>query len=500
MIVPLSFGDLREGQQCLLRAWRSRHEGEPASGADDPLAGVRALARRLFPGAPDARAGASSHAEAVANTQALIAAGTPCVLDATFDASGLRVIVEALDRTPRGTWLAVLARGNVRASWSLADRAAFTLHVLRSAGLRVAAVQALLIDPTFMRPDGQIDPAAFFVRRSVSFPARRRLARVAADAARVQAALDAPQPPEQAPGAHCRDGRDGCPHLSRCTSALPDDWTGWFPRKDAPPVRAWLEQGYLRMADVPADRQLPRGAEHARLASLGGGAHVSGGLADALAPAGPPAFYLDFECIAPSVPVYPGTRPYQAVPFLWSLHHDDGQGGLRHVDDLAPLKRVAPWRRMAEGLIAALGSGPTPIVVYSRYEEERLRELAAVLPELEAPLLEIVGRLVDLLEVVRAHVYDLRFRGSFSIKQVAPVLAPEVGYDDLSIRDGLTASDAYARLIGTADAGSLDVAKTLTDLRTYCARDTLALVALHRALRGLAATPPLRRASPGADV
>ena len=127
-------------------------------------------------------------------------------------------------------------------------------------------------------------------------------------------------------------------------------------------------------------------------------------------------------------------------------------------------------------------------------------ELAAVLPDLEAPLLAIVGRLVDLLEVVRGHVYDLRFRGSFSIKQVAPVLAPGVGYGDLSIRDGLTASDTYARLIGAPDAGSPEVTQTLAELRAYCARDTLALVALHRALRALAVTPPPRPAGPGAGV
>ena len=138
---------------------------------------------------------------------------------------------------------------------------------------------------------------------------------------------------------------------------------------------------------------------------------------------------------------------------------------------------------MAEGLIRALGRSSAPILVYSGYEQERLRELSAALPDCAEALDAIQARLVDLLEIVRTHVYDLRFRGSFSIKQVAPVLAPALTYADLPIRDGLSASDAYARMHAQADAH--DAAETLWHLRAYCARDTLALVALHRALRQL---------------
>jgi hypothetical protein len=139
---------------------------------------------------------------------------------------------------------------------------------------------------------------------------------------------------------------------------------------------------------------------------------------------------------------------------------------------------------MAEGLIDALGGSTDPIVAYSSYELERLRDLAAALPEFAAPLQAIQARVVDLLEVVRGHVYDLRFRGSFSIKAVAPALVPELGYDDLAIRDGLSATLAYQRLLdGEPDAP--EAAAMTAQLRAYCARDTLAMVYLHRALHTL---------------
>ncbi|BCS35853.1 hypothetical protein TBR22_A50870 [Luteitalea sp. TBR-22] len=500
----IGFSEVRAGQQCLLRAYKVGRDVPiaPLSALDgrvgtpgptsmrpesDPLADVRALARPLFAGAESAQGDA-------ARTRALMDAGCPRIVDAVVEADGLRVRVDVLERTARGRWIAVLIRNGVRVSWSLADRAAFTLHVLRAAGHHVAAVHAMLLDETYERPDaGPVDPHRLFVRRSVSFAAgRRRLLRIAASVAATRAALASPDRPAIAPGAHCRDSRDGCPFLDDCTAHLPADWTGWFPRKDKPPIREWLAQGFVRMAAVPVEgRQLPRGAEHARLASRAGGQYVAPTLAAALAPAGPPAYYLDFECVSPAVPLYAGTRPYAVVPFLWSVHHDDAAGNLTHVDDLAPPSTDPPLRRMAEGLIAALGpSSGEPIVVYSSYEWERLRDLAQALPDLAEPLQAIQARLVDLLEVVREHVYDLRFRGSFSIKAVAPALAPEVTYDGLGIRDGLAAAHAYEAVLrgldrvhpGGVAPGPDRRAQVLADLRAYCARDTLAMVALHRAL------------------
>jgi hypothetical protein len=45
---------------------------------------------------------------------------------------------------------------------------------------------------------------------------------------------------------------------------------------------------------------------------------------------GPPAFYLDFEAFLPAVPLYVGTKPYQVLPFQWSLHRVDSDGATGH--------------------------------------------------------------------------------------------------------------------------------------------------------------------------
>jgi hypothetical protein len=83
-----------------------------------------------------------------------------------------------------------------------------------------------------------------------------------------------------------------------------------------------------------------------------------------------------------------------------------------------------------------------PIVVYSDSESWRLQQLSDVFPDLAPALQRIRGRPVDLLELVRDHVYDLNFLGNYSLKAIGPVLAPGLTYKGLSIKDGLTATRA----------------------------------------------------------
>jgi hypothetical protein len=101
-----------------------------------------------------------------------------------------------------------------------------------------------------------------------------------------------------------------------------------------------------------------------------------------------------------------------------------------------------PRRRFAESLIEAVGSYWEPIVVYSDYESWRLQQLSDVFPDLAPALQRVRGRPVDLLELVRDHVYDLNFLGNYSLKAIGPVLAPGLTYKGLSIKDGLTATRA----------------------------------------------------------
>jgi hypothetical protein len=69
--------------------------------------------------------------------------------------------------------------------------------------------------------------------------------------------------------------------------------------------------------------------------------------------------------------------------------------------------------------------------------------------------------------------YHPRFRGRYSLKIVYPVLYPSMDYKKLTIQDGLQASYAYSQYPSLPDEKKM---QTITDLRTYCYIDVLAMV------------------------
>jgi hypothetical protein len=116
-----------------------------------------------------------------------------------------------------------------------------------------------------------------------------------------------------------------------------------------------------------------------------------------------------------------------------------------------------------------------------------IRLLAAAVPQLGARLEALAGRLVDLLPLVRNHVYHPDFGGSFSLKRVLPALVPELSYAGLAIAEGQAASLALeALLVHGDDMPPAERARLRADLLAYCHQDTWGLVRLLERLRGLA--------------
>ncbi len=119
-----------------------------------------------------------------------------------------------------------------------------------------------------------------------------------------------------------------------------------------------------------------------------------------------------------------------------------------------------------------------PIFVYfATYEKGRLRELAERHPEHAGLLQGYVDRLVDLLPLVKEYYYHPDMRGSFSIKKVLPVIAPDLDYDELDeVQEGTGAQIAYLEAAVGPNVTLERRGDIEQKLRTYCRQDTWAMV------------------------
>ncbi len=472
------------GRQCPKRLWLEVHS--PEFGNYDPATTQRLetgaeLGRRaheLFPGGLLVEHESGRHEEAVTRTMDLLAhSGVPAIFEAAFIHAGVRVRVDILERLPNSAW----GLREVKSTSGVKDvhlhDVAVQRFVLEGAGVRVPSVEVIHVDTSYIRGDEGIDWRRFFRRADVTAmvdPLRQGLPE---DVDAMHAVLAQPKCPLTEPSAHCFSPY-GCKFWTHCTQTKPDDWVFHLPGRSR--FEALRALGIERIVDIPDDFPLTARQQRMRDVLRSGEEYVSSDLATALTILGPPTAYLDFETMNPAIPLYPGTRPYQRIPFQWSLHQMGSDGAVVHREFLADGRKDPRWEFVAT-LVGALGDSREPIAVYSGFEGSVLAELATVVPSQAGTLSDLRSRLVDLLPIVRTHTYHPAFEGSFSVKAVAPALAPGFSYDDLEgIGDGDAASDAFLTI---ARAAAGDETALRQALLAYCKRDTLAMVELHRALR-----------------
>jgi predicted RecB family nuclease len=479
------------GLQCHKLLWWMAHEpAAPELEVDDARQAVYdqghrvgALARTYVPGGVLVDLPHNAYEQRLEATRQALAAGAPAVYEAAFRADGVFVSVDilerpGLERRAHGFCLTEVKSTTSVKEQHLADVAIQT-HVVRRSGLDVGRMEVMHLNRACAYPD----LSDLFTRADVTEPVEARRAAVPGEIAAMTAMLAGPLP-SVATGPHCSAPYE-CPFTERCWPVLPPHHVSTL---HAMRRRAFEldELGYRTIFDLPEDFPLGAAAERQRRAVQTGQMIVEPTLAAALARFAPPVAFLDFETVGLAIPVWVGCHPYDTVPVQFSAYVPDADGALRPHAWLAE-GPGDPRPALAERLLAAC-EGARAIVAYNaRFEGDRIRELAAALPHLATRLEGLAARLVDLLPVVRNHVYHPDFGGSFSLKRVLPVLVPELSYRGLAIADGETASLELGRLLFHGDEMEPEErARLRADLLAYCHQDTWGLVRLLERLRGLA--------------
>lgn len=189
-----------------------------------------------------------------------------------------------------------------------------------------------------------------------------------------------------------------------------------------------------------------------------------------------PAHFLDFETTQTAFPLYANVTPYEKIPTQYSIHTCSQCGKvLRHKEYFADPTRDCR-RELAETLIKDL-DGEGSVLSYSSFEKQIINGLIKTCPELSGPLTLILNRLVDLIECSKC-VNHPEFRGSNSIKDVLPVLVPDMSYEGLPIANGEDASVTFAYM-AHGKFTQEECAMKREEMLRYCKQDTLAMVKIH---------------------
>ena len=395
------------------------------------------------------------------------------IFEATFRHEGVLVRVDVL-MPDAGGWRMI----EVKASTSIKDYhvldCAIQDWVLRNAGIDVTCVSLAHINNRFVYGgDGNFD--GLLIEHDLTDEVRTLEPAVLELVARAREAVTGPRPHVPV-GAHCTSPYD-CQFMDHCwptDTEYPVAGLGGGKAK----LGEYAALGYRDICDVPADLITAETQQRIHRVTCSGDAEILDGARRELEALAYPRYYLDFETIAPAVPLWAGTRPYQALAIQWSCHVEEATGQFRHREFL-DLSGDPPMRPLAQELIECLGDSG-PVLMWTRYEEGVLNNLAELYPDLAAPIAGIVERLVDLHPVVKKNYYHPRMLGSWSIKAVLPTIDPDMDYAALEgINEGTAASDGFIEAI-QPDVSPERKSELGEQLRRYCRFDTEAMVEVVR--------------------
>jgi predicted RecB family nuclease len=442
---------------------------------------VHDAARGFFPGGVLIDLPPDQVQERAQATERALARREPAIFEATFVEDGMVVAVDILAREGRSHSLI-----EVKSSTSIKDHhlwdAAVQAYVLRRAGVDVDAVEIMHLNDACQFPDLQ----DLFVREGISGRVRSLFPQIS-ELINQQMTMLEGSLPEVEVGKHCQEPHE-CPFKARCWPALPrhhvETFYGLRREKSAQLEGLGLET----VDEVPDSFSLTAIQQRQQRSVTEDEMQVEGGLTGALKPLSGRVAYLDFETVAPAIPVWEGLGPWYPHPVQFSCHIATPGGDPEHrewladgPDDCRP--------DMALALLETLEDVDTVVAYNMAFEKRCLDLIAAGAPDHTKAVEAIKSKVRDLLPVVRNHVYHPDFLGSFSLKSVLPALVPDLTHDALEVSEGQTATALLYRLLFLGEpAEPADREALRRSLLEYCAMDTLALVHLHERLRGLAGT------------
>jgi uncharacterized protein DUF2779 len=439
---------------------------------------VGIYAQKLFPDGEEILWNDNSLSNQIKRTKIEIENGTKVIYEAAFSYDNVFVKVDILRKTKNG-WEIYEVKGSTGIKDVYYDDVAIQYFVLKGSGLEISKTFLVHINNQYVR-QGEIEVDKLFTIQDLSYDVIEKQAAIKNEIDKMRKMLKSEEPNIDI-GEYCTNPYD-CDFCGYCWKHIPED--SIFNLKGNGPNKFDLyRQGKIRLEDVPRDI-LPQN-QKIQLEGTLYKKNVTNKVAvkEFLDSLWFPICFLDFETtFMVPIPMFDETRPYQQVPFQYSLHYLESENAeLQHYEYLAPAY-VDPRKKLLENLLKEIPEDACVLVYNKSFEIGVLNDLAKWFPEYSDHIENIIQNIQDLMIPFRKKdIYRWEMEGSYSIKYVLPALVPELNYDDMEINDGGMASNAYLGMWEMQDHSEIE--KIRNALLDYCKMDTLAMVRILEELK-----------------
>lgn len=419
----------------------------------------------------------------IERTKQCITDGVENICEAAFSYEGLYCAVDIL-RKEKGGYAIYEVKSSTHAQEQYATDIAYQKYVLEHCGVKVTGTYLVHIDSTYVR-GGELDIHQLFAIEDLSEWVSLEYPLVPSLLKQAEKVLSCQEEPVRDIGEHC-DVPYHCAYWEYCSRHLPKPSVFNLYKLSKKKKLEYYRRGMVSYADLLAeprlnDKQLRQ--IQFELSDCGTYADQES-IRDFLNTLSYPIYFLDFETMQLVIPEFPGTRPYQQIPFQYSLHYiEKPDGELKHKEFLAE-SGADPRRAIAESLCRDIPMFACVTAYNKSFECSRIKELADDFPDLSLHLMNIQSNIRDLLVPFQSgYYYNRAMGGSFSIKSVLPALYPdnpELDYHNLE--DVHNGGEAMAIFPKIKDMPPEEAAEARNNLLAYCKLDTYAMVRVWEAL------------------
>ena len=441
---------------------------------------VGKFAQTLFPGGVEVDIQLFENMQDVVSyTETLISKGTEIIYEAGFQFDEVLVLTDILVKGSGG-WKIYEVKSSTELKPQYLLDVAVQYYIAKNAGLTIEDLFLVYVNNQYTRSGG-IDVTALFTVESVLEPVREAQEYVEKTIPELKKVLQLHTIPQIDIGEYCHDPYE-CDFTGYCWNHIPQnsifELTGLGKNRKFELYRS----GILTLDMVPEGYPL-NDAQRLQVESVKTkSSYVDRApIRDFIEEIHYPIHFLDFETFMPAIPLYDRSRPYQHIPFQYSLFiKRDEHTDLEHFEYLG-MPECDPRREFIEGLLSSVEREGDILVYNKAFEITRLKELMQDFPEYTVQIQSLIERIKDLMLPFRNRLYYTpSMGGSYSLKAVLPALVADLDYSDLEISGGISAMYAYEQLFHETDANR--IRETRRFLLEYCKRDTLAMVRIFEVL------------------
>ena len=487
----LSKSHYTKGIQCSKALWLTKHKHSVLTPSDESAKSiletgnrVGELACQLFPHGLKVEYSHDTF-EMLSATQDYLEQKLANIYEATFEYEGVLVRVDILKVEDDGVSIY-----EVKSSTSVKENylhdLAIQYYVLKNLGLRIKSVNIVYINNEYVK-NGALELDKLFIIDELSPEVEALQLDIPTVLQGFESYLaDNQNEPAIEIGRHCHkpcecDAKDYC---WKVQGKIPAYSIFNIFNLGSKKQRELYRQGIVNIEDVPDDFTMTSNQRNAVQNHKSQSTFIDKeriqDFCDALVY---PIYHLDFETFQQAIPEFDGIRPFEQIPFQYSLHIEHEDGRVEHKEFLAK-EGEDPRATIAQKLLEDIPPHVTVLAYNMSFEKGVIKRLALNFEAYASHLLAINENMKDLMLPFQKKWYlTPAMNGSYSIKNVLPVLVPalERAYEELEgIQNGSQAMNVFP-ILGTLSYEAKE--KMRASLLAYCKLDTLAMVEILKVLK-----------------